>query len=67
MSAPGCAYWRELTVEEWNENDERDGVQVLEKIIWRSVQRHLAGLGDEIVPYLNPAYEVERKEQEDLM
>ncbi|SRR5690625_4486537 len=54
------------TVKERDEDAERDGVEILQQVVWRSVQSHLAGLRDEIVPHLVPADEVERKEQEHL-
>lgn len=35
---------RALTVEEWNEDDERDGVQVLQQIVWCTVEGHFTRL-----------------------
>lgn len=57
---------RLLTIEEGNEDDESDWVEVLEEIVGCAVECHFACLRDEVVPDLDPAYEVEGEEKEDL-
>lgn len=55
-----------LTVKEWDKNAQSNGVQVLQKIIGRPVQRHRSRLGDEIVPNLDPADKVKWEEKKHL-
>lgn len=57
---------RELTVKERDEYDERDRVKVLQKVVGSAVQCHFTGLGDKVIPDLNPADEVEWEEEKDL-
>lgn len=56
----------ELTIEEWDEDDESDWVEILQKIVGGAMECHFTGLGDKVVPDLDPANEVEWKEEKDL-
>jgi hypothetical protein len=55
-----------LTVKEWNEYDQSDWVEVLQEIVWCAMECHFSSLRDEIVPDLNPAYEIEGKKEKHL-
>ena len=48
----------ELTIEEWDEDDESDWVEILQKIVGGAMECHFTGLGDKVVPDLDPANEV---------
>ena len=54
------------TIKEWDEDDQSNGIEVLQKVVWGAVQRHRSSLRDQIVPDLNPADEVQREEKEEL-
>jgi hypothetical protein len=54
-------------VEKGDEDDERDGVEVLQQVVGRAMECHFAGLRDQVVPDLDPADKVEGEEEEDLV
>lgn len=56
----------ELTVKERDEYDESDRVKILQKVVGSAVQCHFTGLGDKVIPDLDPTHEVEREEEKDL-
>jgi hypothetical protein len=62
----GKGGFRGHTIEKGNEDDEGDGVEVLQEVVGGAVEGHFAGLRDEVVPDLDPADEVEGEEEEDL-
>lgn len=47
-----------LTIKQRDEDDQRDRVEILQEVIWSTMQRHCPGLRDEIVPNLDPTYKV---------
>lgn len=53
----------ELTIQQRDKDNQGNRVEVLQEIVRCSVQGHLAGLRDEIIPDLSPADEVEWKEE----
>lgn len=55
-------YRDELTIKEGDEYNEGDGVEVLQEVVGGAMQGHFPRLRDEVVPYLYPAYKVEREE-----
>lgn len=39
----------EEDVAEWNENDERERIEIVKDVVWKAIQRHRRGLCDQIV------------------
>jgi hypothetical protein len=58
--------WHKHLVDEWQENDNSDGVEVLHQIVGNTVGSHLSTLGDEVIRELAVDDPVNRVEAEDL-